>query len=165
MKTDNRTKARSDKVWLSAEECHLEDFRSLVERTTDRADYPFASEVAANVRSYDGAAVRRAAASPDSRRALLAEWVDAMTDGPGIVVFRGAFADCTALDAASEQFRAMIDEQHAGNTGGGDHFAKPGANDRVWNALEKLCLRAPEVFAAYYGNEVIALITGLGPAA
>ena len=60
MKTDNRTKARSDKVWLSAEECHLEDFRSLVERTTDRADYPFASEVAANVRSYDGAAVRRA---------------------------------------------------------------------------------------------------------
>ena len=34
----------------------------------------------------------------------------------------------------------MIDEQRASNTGGGDHFAKPGANDRIWNALEKLCL-------------------------
>jgi ectoine hydroxylase-related dioxygenase (phytanoyl-CoA dioxygenase family) len=60
----------------------------------------------------------------------------------------------------------MIDEQRAGNTGGGDHFAKPGANDRIWNALEKLCLRSPEVFAAYYANEIIALISEawLGPA-
>ena len=51
------------------------------------------------------------------------------------------------------------------NVGGGDHFAKPGANDRIWNALEKLCLRDPAVFAAYYGNAVIALVSEawLGP--
>jgi hypothetical protein len=42
-------------------------------------------------------------------------------------------------------------------TGGGDHFAKPGANDRIWNSLEKHCLRDPENFAAYYGNAIIAL--------
>ena len=34
----------------------------------------------------------------------------------------------------------------------GDHFAKAGANDRIWNAQEKLCLRAPAVFARYFAN-------------
>jgi ectoine hydroxylase-related dioxygenase (phytanoyl-CoA dioxygenase family) len=79
---------------------------------------------------------------------------------------RGAFADTASVDAATALFDAMIAEQHATGTGGGDHFAKPGANDRVWNALEKLCLRDPEVFAAYYGNEIIALVSEawLGPA-
>jgi ectoine hydroxylase-related dioxygenase (phytanoyl-CoA dioxygenase family) len=166
MKADNVTGLRADRVWLAADRCHLEDFRALVERKTDAADYPYASEVASNILVYDSVAVRRAAASPDTRKALLAEWVEAMTDGPGVVVFRKAFADMACIDAASECFRAMIAEQHANNRGGGDHFAKPGANDRVWNALEKLCLRDPETFARYYANEIVALISEawLGPA-
>ena len=96
----------------------------------------------------------------------MAEWVDAFTDGPGIIVIRGAFADLAAIDKANAHFWAIIEEERAGNVGGGDHFAKPGANDRIWNALEKLCLRDPEVFAAYYGNPVIALVSEawLGPA-
>ena len=86
--------------------------------------------------------------------------------GPGVIVLRRAFADIAPVDAASGVFRAIIAEQHETKTGGGDHFAKPGANDRIWNALEKLCLRAPEVFAAYYGNEILALVSEawLGPA-
>jgi ectoine hydroxylase-related dioxygenase (phytanoyl-CoA dioxygenase family) len=166
MKTDNAAKLRSDRVWLSAEQCHIEDFAALVERRTDPADYPFAAEVVSNVLVYDGAAIRDAAPFPDTRRALLAEWVEAMTDGPGIVVFRGAFADTAVVDEATTHFWAMINEQRASNTGGGDHFAKPGANDRIWNALEKLCLRDPEGFARYYANEVIALVSEawLGPA-
>ena len=74
----------------------------------------------------------------------MAEWADAFTGGPGIIVFRGAFADHAALDKSNAHYRTIIDEQHATNTGGGDHFAKPGANDRIWNALEKLCLRDPQ---------------------
>ena len=47
----------------------------------------------------------------------------------------------------------------------GDHFAKPGANDRVWGALDKLAVADPAVFAEYYANDVIALISEswLGP--
>lgn len=166
MKTNNVSQLRSDRVWLSSDECDLDDFKALVERTTDIAGYPFASEVASNVLVYDGASVRDAASTPESRKSLMAEWVEAMAEGPGIIVIRSAFADLARLDAATEQFWAMIEEQRASSTGSGDHFAKPGANDRVWNALEKLCLRAPEVFAAYYGNEVIALVSEawLGPA-
>ena len=95
----------------------------------------------------------------------MAEWVDALTDGPGIIVIRGAFADMAAIDRANAHFWAIIEEERLSNVGGGDHFAKPGANDRIWNALEKLCLRDPAAFAAYYGNAVIALVSEawLGP--
>src|SRR5579863_8106962 len=166
MKVDNAFGRRSDRVWLTQDACNLEDFKALVERSTNRADYPYASEVVSNVLIYDAATVRRAAAAPEIRRELLAEWVEAMTDGPGVVVFRGAFADHAAIDASNEHYWAIIAEQHATKTGGGDHFAKPGANDRIWNALEKLCLRDPQTFAAYYGNDIVALVSEawLGPA-
>ena len=41
----------------------------------------------------------------------------------------------------------------AAGTAKGDHFAKPGANDRVWGALDKFAVRDPETFADYYGND------------
>lgn len=48
----------------------------------------------------------------------------------------------------------------------GDHFASPGANDRVWNALEKLAVSDPEAFVAYYANDMVTLAASawLGPA-
>ena len=47
----------------------------------------------------------------------------------------------------------------------GDHFGKPGANDRIWNALEKLAVRAPDLFVRYYANDVLAVVSQawLGP--
>jgi hypothetical protein len=39
----------------------------------------------------------------------------------------------------------------------GDHFGKPGANDRIWNALEKLAVKDPEAFVDYYANDLVAL--------
>ncbi len=166
MKDDNLKRLRHNRVWLTEEACDLDAFRRSVERSADRADYPFASDVMSNVPVYDGLEVRSAAASPETRKEITAEWVEALTDGPGIVAIRNAFADTGAIDAANAHFWAIIEEERRSNVGGGDHFAKPGANDRVWNALEKLCLRDPAVFAAYYGNEVIALASEawLGPA-
>jgi ectoine hydroxylase-related dioxygenase (phytanoyl-CoA dioxygenase family) len=67
---------------------------------------------------------------------------------------------------ASVAFQALIAEQHETGTGRGDHFARPGANDRIWNALEKLAVRAPDTFVEYYANDVLALVSSawLGPA-
>ena len=69
------------------------------------------------------------------------------------------------VDRASAVFTELIAEQKAGGAAAGDHFATPGANDRVWGALDKLALRAPDVFADYYANDVIALVceAWLGP--
>jgi len=166
MKDDNARQLRANRVWLTAASCDLDAFKALVERSARRADYPFASELVSNVPIYDGPEADAAARSPESRKELMAEWVEAFTDGPGIIVIRNAFADHAAIDRANDHFWKIIEEERASNVNGGDHFAKPGANDRVWNALEKLCLRDPAVFAAYYGNAVIALVSEawLGPA-
>ena len=153
------------KMWLSEADCRLEDFRRLVERTTDPAAYAFAKAVTQNVPVYDGDDVRRIGRDNASRQALMAEWADLMLNGPGILIFQRAFADPAVVDAATAAFEAMIAAQRASNTNAGDHFAKPGANDRVWNALEKQCLRDPAGFARYYANDVIALVSEawLGP--
>src|SRR5579863_5872996 len=166
MKDDNAKRLRANRVWLSEASCDLDAFRAIVERTINRADYPFASDVLSNVLVYDGLEAHSAAASPERRKDIMAEWVEALTEGPGIIAIRGAFAAMTAIDRTNDHFWAIIEEERLGNVGGGDHFAKPGANDRIWNALEKLCLRDPAAFAAYYGNAVIALVSEawLGPA-
>ena len=150
--------------WFSENDCRLEDFRTLVERRTDPADYPLADTVEQNVLVY-GTALARRISTPDGRRRAQAELARALLDGPGIVVIAGAFADPEVIDRATEAFEAMIAEQKANATTAGDHFAKPGANDRVWGALDKLALRAPAVFADYYANDTIALISEawLGP--
>lgn len=157
MKADTIVKARSERVWISLDQCKLDQFVTLVERKTNLADYPLASSVDANVPIYAGDSVRAAGKDPLARKAIMAEWAEVMLSGPGIIVVKSAFDDIRPIDAASKIFFAIIEEQHQNKTSSGDHFAKPGANDRVWNALEKLCMRAPEVFVQYYANEVIAM--------
>ncbi|MBY5814811.1 phytanoyl-CoA dioxygenase family protein [Rhizobium leguminosarum] len=165
MKTDNQQKLRADRVWLSEDACDLDEFRALAEKTTTLADYPSASAVEKNVLIYDSRKVMTAAATPEARRAMLAEICDAFGEGPGVVVFKRAYEDTGIIDRASTIFDAIIEEQHRTATGGGDHFAKPGANDRIWNSLEKHCLADPANFAEYYGNVIIALASEawLGP--
>ncbi|NEW70131.1 phytanoyl-CoA dioxygenase family protein [Streptomyces rhizosphaericus] len=152
-------------TWLSEADCSLDAFRALVERTTDPGDHPGADAVERNVPVYDGDRLRARAATASGRREAQAELVHALLDGPGIVVFKGAFPDAAVLDRATEAFTALIERERAAGAARGDHFAKPGANDRVWNALEKLALSAPEVFADYYANDLIALVATawLGP--
>jgi ectoine hydroxylase-related dioxygenase (phytanoyl-CoA dioxygenase family) len=151
--------------WLSESDVRLEDLLAVVAEPTDRADYPEAASVEQGVLVYDGEHLRERSATPDGRAAVQAELGRALMDGPGLVVCRGAFPDTAVVDRASAAFNAMIDDQHAAGVAGGDHFAKPGANDRVWNALEKLAVREPDVFVDYYANECLALVSTawLGP--
>ncbi|MFF2930425.1 phytanoyl-CoA dioxygenase family protein [Streptomyces mirabilis] len=158
--------AAGSRTWLTEADCDLDAFRSLVEQRTDPADHPSAERVEQNVPLYDSDRLRSHAISPEGRRSVQDELVRALSDGPGIVVLKGAFPDSAVVDAASEAFRALIEEERASGTARGDHFAKPGANDRVWNALDKVAVRAPEVFADYYANDILELIAEawLGPA-
>jgi ectoine hydroxylase-related dioxygenase (phytanoyl-CoA dioxygenase family) len=150
--------------WYTADDCRLEDLRALGERTTDPAGYPAADEVREGVLVY-GSGLAARVADPAGRRAVQAELVRALTSGPGLVVFAGAFADPTVVDRATAVFESLIAEQKARGVVGGDHFARPGANDRVWGALDKFALRDPGLFAEYYGNDLLALVSEawLGP--
>src|SRR3954464_15123267 len=144
--------------WLTADDCRLDDFRAVVETTTEWADYPHAYEMRENVLVY-GPRLRDHTATPEGRRDVQAELARALADGPGIVVFAGAFPDTDVVDRATAVFEAMIAEQKATGVVGGGHLAQPGANDRVWGALDKFAVRDPEAFAAYYGNDVLALVS------
>ena len=154
------------RTWLTEADCDLDVFRSLVEQRTDLADHPSAERIEQNVPLYDSTRLRGLAATPEGRRDVQSELVRALLDGPGIVVLKGAFPDEAVVDRASDAFRALIEEERASGAGRGDHFAKPGANDRVWNALDKVAVRAPEAFADYYANDILGLISEawLGPA-
>ncbi|MEU0969613.1 phytanoyl-CoA dioxygenase family protein [Streptomyces sp. NPDC005917] len=153
--------AEQGRAWLSQHDCDLDTFRALVERTTDPAGYPYASAVEHNVLVYDSERLRTA----DAPHEVRTELVRALTDGPGVVVFKGAFPDPGVVDRATAMFDALISEQNQSGSGAGDHFAKPGANERVWNALEKAALYDPEAFADYYANDIVALVSRawLGP--
>ncbi|MEZ7002194.1 phytanoyl-CoA dioxygenase family protein [Streptomyces sp. AD55] len=143
---------------LSARDCDLDAFRALVERPTDPAAHPLAASVEQNVPVYEAAGLRE-------RPGVADELVHALADGPGIVVLRGAFPDPEVVDRTTAVFDALIAAQRASGTASGDHFAAPGANDRVWNALEKAALHDPEAFADYYANDALALVATawLGP--
>src|SRR3954451_20545505 len=150
--------------WLSAADCSIDDFAAVVDQQTHPSDYPYADCVERKVLIY-GEKLRAAIGSPAGRAAVQTELMRALTDGPGIVVFKQAFGDLSVVDRATEAFLAQIAAEKAAGVGGGDHFAKPGANDRVWGALDKLALHDPAVFADYYANDLIALISEswLGP--
>jgi ectoine hydroxylase-related dioxygenase (phytanoyl-CoA dioxygenase family) len=165
MLIDDKAQQRAGRIYRTAAACDLADLAALTARQTDLADYPLAAGVEKNVLIYDCRGLLPMLAHAADRRLLMAELADALMAGPGVVVLKGAEPDHAMIDRASDMFRALIAEQNAAGTGGGDHFAKPGANDRIWNSLEKHCLADPANFARYYGNPFLALISEalLGP--
>ena len=60
----------------------------------------------------------------------------------------------------------IIAQEKNTKTSGADHFAASGANDRIWNSLEKLCLANPEIYCRYHANRWVDLAAQawLGPA-
>lgn len=138
-------------------------FEALTSRDTIRENVPHAVEIAKNVPLYDGPAILNAERA--RRDETMAEWTRVFETGPGVVVVKRAYSDTSPIDRATELFDRIIEEERDADSGGGDHFAKPGANDRIWNALEKHCLADPEGFALYFGNPLIAMVSDawLGP--
>ncbi len=151
--------------WLRAADARLDDLRALLDQRTDPATCSNAARLLHDVPVYDCASLRPRLRDDEAfRDALTSEWADVWESGPGILVLQGALA-APAVDGVTACFQEIIErERSAGSRG--DHFAKAGANDRVWNALEKLCLLDPAAFARYYANDMLALASEawLGPA-
>src|SRR3954447_11198781 len=76
--------------WFTERDCRVEDLREVVAQTTALADYPHADDVVQDVLIYGASLPGKRASEPD-RRAVQAELARALLDGPGIVVFKGAF--------------------------------------------------------------------------
>lgn len=156
---------RYPQQWLSESDCRLDDLVAVLAEGTDLERYPHARDAVQDVLVYDCAQISPDMADAARRRALQAELADALANGPGVVVFAGAYEDTSVIDAVAAAFNDIIAEQRAEGGPAGDHFGEPGANDRIWNALEKLAVRAPDLFVRYYANDVLALVSQawLGP--
>ncbi|TVS02400.1 MAG: phytanoyl-CoA dioxygenase [Rhodobacteraceae bacterium] len=143
----------------------LEELSAICAQACARAEVPLAAEVQKNVPVYDMGGLRAALSDPAARREVMAEWARVLGQGAGVLVLKRAFADTAPIDRASAAYERIIAREKAAGGGGADHFAAAGANDRIWNSLQKLCLEDPEGFALYFGNPVIDAVceAWLGP--
>lgn len=139
------------------------DLAEVVSDRVDVGEYPHAADVVSEVLVYD--AQKWSGCEGSERVALRSELARVLSDGPGVFVLRGAFADTAVIDAATAIFEEIIAGERAAGGAAGDHFGAAGANARVWNAQQKLALQAPEVFAEYFANDAIAVASEawLGP--
>lgn len=152
-------------VWLDEEACDLDDFRALVERETTPKSVPLADEITSRIPIYLAVSVKSALDDDRRLRDYMAEWNSVFSEGPGIVVFRRAYENLQLIDEVTDVLNGIIERERDQFAGSGDHFAAAGANSRVWNAHEKLCMASPELFARYNANPIIDLISRswLGP--
>ena len=142
--------------YFDPDACDIAEFDALIDRKTDPTSAPHASDIQSEVPIYDVATL-------DINRAVMAEWAAVLMHGAGIVVLKNAYPDTGVLDEATAVYQDIIAAEKG--SGGADHFAASGANDRVWNSMEKLCLAAPDVFLRYFANPAIAAVSEawLGP--
>ncbi len=151
---------------LDPQRCSIDEFRRVVEAETDPATMATADRFEHGVPVYEMATLAdRLGCRPTASAALLSELGRALSTGPGIIVLAGGVQP-EVVDRATAAFFAMIEAERSDAPEVGDHFAEAGANDRVWNALEKLAVAEPGIHVDYYGNEAIALgaLAWLGPA-
>ena len=161
MNLSSSSELQRHRSFLSVDDVDVDELRALIDTVTPPERYPNADAIEDEVVVYDMAVDR----SPEQRQAMVEELADVFGAGPGVVVMRNA-VDPDVVARATVEFEALIAAEKAAGVGKGDHFAAPGANDRVWNALEKLAGAAPDVFVDYYEFEALALVSTawLGPA-
>lgn len=152
-------------AYYDPETCDLEEFTALIGQVTRSEQVPHAAAIEKNIPIYDMSNLRSTLEDDRTRRGLMAEWAQILGSGAGVLVLKGAYADTAVLDEATRIYEGIIAEEKQGTGGAGDHFAAAGANDRIWNALQKLCEASPEAFLNYFANTAIAAVceAWLGP--
>jgi len=151
--------------YFNAGNCDPDEFRRLTSRELSPGELHFAADIRKNVPVYDMPELRNRLENPGKRNEIMAEWAWVLGRSAGVLVLKSAYVDTAPIDAATEIYNEIIVAERESSGGGADHFAAAGANDRIWNSLQKLCERDPRVFARYFGNISVAAVceAWLGP--
>lgn len=125
-------------------------------------EYRFAHAIQRQIVIYDSEALFKAMQSKSKEQEVLAELNTCLYSGPGVFAIKGAYPDKQLIDQVTALFKSIIADEKQGGQTQGDHF---GANERIWNSLQKVAERDAELFVAYYGNPLLALAcrAWLGP--
>ena len=151
--------------YFYSEDCDLVDFEKIIDQKLAKDSVPNASEVQNNIPIYNVEDLRENLQNSDLRVELMAEWAWVLRESSGAIVLGNAYQDTSVIDEATELYEDIISDEKRKNGGGADHFAAAGANDRIWNSLQKLCESSPDIFFRYFANEPIqaACEAWLGP--
>jgi ectoine hydroxylase-related dioxygenase (phytanoyl-CoA dioxygenase family) len=155
--------AETGRQWYRESDCSLDAF---VARLRDESGpLRYAADVRQRIPVYDCRQLEGMLHDAAQRAQLQAEWAHVLRDGAGVLVLERAYADTQPVDEATAVFEAIIRAERQQGASGADHFAKAGANDRIWNAQQKLCLKAPGVFVDYFSNLTLMAVceAWLGP--
>ena len=146
-------------------ECNLADFKKTVDQKLDIGSVPNAAEIKKNIPIYNIEDLQNTFQNAELKFKLMAEWAWVLRESSGAIVLRNAYKDTTVIDEATKLYEDIIADEKLKSGGGADHFAAAGANDRIWNSLQKLCESSPDVFLRYFANEAIqaACEAWLGP--
>ena len=145
--------------------CDIAEFTRLIDQRTQASDVPNAASIEHNIPVYDVTSLGGALEDAAKRQEIMAEWAQVLRSGAGTFALKAAYSDVSVIDQATEVYDQIIAMEKESAGGGGDHFAASGANDRIWNSLQKLCEADPEVFLRYFANTAIAAVceAWLGP--
>lgn len=160
---ENTTRSASNRaLYMHAQEVDLGEFSAVCEQRAEAADYPRAMGVEKNILIYSGDRLRDE--MEQARDAVLSELHRALSAGPGVLAIKGAYPDPAVVDRHSAVFERIFADETASGVAA-DHFAKAGANARIWNSLQKAARHDPDSFIDYYGNPLLALVSEawLGP--
>ena len=151
--------------YYHSKECNLADFQTIIDQNLAIDTVPNAKEIQNNIPIYDIEELKSIFQSEVLKNELMAEWAWVLRESSGVIVLRNAYRDTSAIDEATQLYQGIIADEKMKNGGGADHFAAAGANDRIWNSLQKLCESSPDVFLRYFANESIqaACEAWLGP--
>ena len=147
------------------EQCNLTEFKEIIGQTLSIESTPHASEIEKNIPIYDISSLKPAFKDEKSKSVLMAEWARVLKDNSGVIVLRNAYEDTSVIDEATNLYEGIIVSEKINSGGAADHFAAAGANDRIWNSLQKLCESSPDTFFKYFANVAIqtACEAWLGP--
>ena len=151
--------------YYTSEICDLADFQKIIGQKLAKESVPYAVEVKNNIPIYNISELKTVFQSGELKSKLMTEWAWVLREGSGAIVLRNAYRDTSAIDEATQLYEGIIADEKLKSGGGADHFAAAGANDRIWNSLQKLCESSPDVFLRYFANVAIqaACEAWLGP--
>ena len=152
------------KQFFNLADINISEFVKICSQTVDIKDYNYCSAIQKKIVIYEGDYLSSIINSPKSVE-LKSELHNCLKEGPGIFIIKKIFPSKKPIDKATKIFLKIVDEEN--NSGGaqGDHFGKPGENERLWNSFQKLCERDPESFIDYYNNHLLRFVSEawLGP--
>lgn len=160
------TNKKSDKPFVEESDLDFEQFVDLCNQEVKLTHYPRATEKQHNILVYQGSDLMDEYCRDTSSNGLKSELHTCLFEGPGIFIVKGFYQDSSIIDQSTRIFKEIIEAEKGSSIQKGDHFAKAGANERIWNSFQKVGEASPSVFIDYYKNPLYALVSEswLGPA-